>query len=186
MSYAQKSKCHTPNTRDQEINMFELKPLSKEAIPAALEKANCYRYLNESVEAESICLDILEVEPDNQQAITTLLLALTDQFGHNLGASFSRARDLFPRLQDDYSRIYYRGIICERRAKAHLDRGGPGSGHLAYDWFRQAMEAYASAIDKRLAGNDDAILRWNACARIIMNNSSVVPSKEESRESMLE
>jgi hypothetical protein len=166
--------------------MFKLKPLSKEAIPAALEKANCYRYLNEPVEAESICLDILEVEPDNQQAITTLLLSLTDQFGHDLGKSFTKARELFPRLEDEYSRIYYRGIICERRARAHLDRGGPGSGHLAYDWLRQAMDAFETAIDKRLAGNDDAVLRWNACARIIMNNSSVKPAPEESRESMLE
>jgi hypothetical protein len=166
--------------------MFKLKPLSKEAIPAALEKANCYRYLNEPVEAESICLDILEVEPDNQQAITTLLLSLTDQFGHDLGTSFTKARELFPRLDDEYSRIYYRGIICERRARAHLDRGGPGSGHLAYDWLRQAMGAVETAIGKRLAGNDDAILRWNACARIIMNNSSVEPAQEESRESMLE
>ena len=166
--------------------MFKLKPLSKEAIPAALEKANCYRFLNESFEAERLCLDILEVEPDHQQAIITLLLSLTDQFGHDLGASFTKARELFPRLEDEYSRIYYRGIICERRAKAHLDRGGPGSGHLAYDWFRQAMDAYESAIDKRLAGNDDAVLRWNACARMLMNQSSVVPAKEESRESMLE
>jgi len=166
--------------------MFKLKPLSKEAIPAALEKANCYRFLNEPVEAESICLDILEVEPENQQAIITLLLSLTDQFGHDLGRSFTKARDLFSRLEDEYSRTYYRGIICERRARAHLDRGGPGSGHLAYDWFRQAMEAYESAIDQRLSGNDDAILRWNACARIMMNNSTVAPGKEENRESMLE
>jgi len=166
--------------------MFKLKPLSKEAIPAALEKANCYRFLNEPFEAESICLDILEAEPDNQQAIITLLLSLTDQFRRDLGASFTKARNLFPRLKDEYRRLYYRGIICERRAKAHLDRGGPGSGHLAYDWLRQAMDAYESAIDKRLAGNDDAVLRWNACARIMMNNSSVEPSKEENRESMLE
>jgi len=166
--------------------MFKLKPLSKEAIPAALEKASCYRFLNEPVEAESICLDVLEVEPANQQALIILLESLTDQFRHNLGAAFSRAREIFPRLEDDYDRLYYRGIICERRARAHLDRGGPGSGHLAYDWFRQAMAAFESAIDKRLAGNDDAILRWNACARIIMNDSSVTPVQEDSRESMLE
>jgi hypothetical protein len=177
---------HQTQNHFQGIIMFKLKPLSKEAIPAALEKANCYRFLNEPVEAESICLDILEAEPDHQQAIITLLLSLTDQFRHDLGASFTRARNLLPRLKDEYCRIYYRGIICERRAKAHLDRGGPGSGHLAYDWFRQAMDAYESAIDKRLAGNADAILRWNACARIMMNNSSVEPSKEENRESMLE
>ncbi len=46
--------------------MYELKPLLKTAVPAALEKANHYRLLNEAVEAESICLDIIEIEPDNQ------------------------------------------------------------------------------------------------------------------------
>ena len=166
--------------------MFELKPISKEAIPAALDKANWYRFLNQPVDAESICLDILEVEPQNQQAIITLLLSLTDQFKHDLARAFTKARELFPRLNDEYSRIYYRGLICERRARAHLDREGPGSGHLAYDWFRQAMDAYETAIDKRLTGNDDAILRWNACARTMNNNASVKPAEAENRETMLE
>jgi len=166
--------------------MFNLKPLSQEAIPAALEKATCYRYLNEPAEAESICLDILEVEPGNQQAIITLILALTDQFERNLSQSFPKTREAVKRLKDDYCRIYYRGIICERRAKLHYERGGPGSGHLAYDWFRQAMEAYEKAIDRRLAGNDDAVLRWNACARVIMNNSDLVPGERDTGEQMLE
>lgn len=121
--------------------MFELKPLSKEAIPAALEKANCYRFLNEPVEAESICLDILEVDPDNQQALITLVLALTDQFEHDLSQPFSKAVEIHQRLQEDYNRSYCHGIICERRAKAHLDRGGPGSGHIAYDWLHKAMQS---------------------------------------------
>ena len=166
--------------------MFELKPLSEEGIPDALEKAMCYRYLNESAEAESICLDILEVEPDNQQAIITLILALTDQFERDLSKPFPRAREAVKRLSDNYCRIYYRGIICERRAKVHFERGGPGSGSLAYDWFRQAMDAYEKAIDRRLAGNDDAILRWNACARVVMNHSELVPAEPETGEQMLE
>jgi hypothetical protein len=166
--------------------MFELKPLSEEAIPAALEKATCYRYLNEPAEAESICLDILEVEPDNQQALITLILALTDQFERDLSKPFPRAREAVKRLSDDYCRIYYRGIICERRAKVHFERGGPGSGSLAYDWFRQAMDAYEKAIDRRLAGNDDAILRWNACARVVMNHSELVPAEPQTAEHMLE
>lgn len=166
--------------------MFKLKPLSEDAIPDALEKATCYRYLNESAEAESICLDILEVQPDNQQALITLILALTDQFARELSQPFRKAREAVLRLSDDYCRIYYRGIICERRAKVHFERGGPGSGHLAYDWFRQAMEAYEKAIDRRLAGNDDAVLRWNACARVIMNNASVAPAGRETGEHMLE
>jgi hypothetical protein len=166
--------------------MFDLKPLSQQAIPAAIDKAECYRFLNEPVEAESICLDILEVEPENQIALSTLVLALTDQFGHELSPAFSQARELLPRFHDEYSKNYFRGIICERRAKAHLDRRAPGSGHIAYDWFRQAMEAYEKAIDQRLAGNDDAILRWNACARILMRNPELSPASDESGEQMLE
>jgi hypothetical protein len=166
--------------------MFKLKPLSAEAIPAALEKATCYRYLNEPVEAESICLDILEVEPGNQQALMTLILALTDQFANELSQPFAKAREAVKRLTDNYCRNYYRGIICERRAKVHFGRGNPGSGPVAYDWFRQAMSAYEKALDQRLAGNDDAVLRWNACARIIMNSPDLAPAGEEAREVMLE
>jgi len=166
--------------------MFKLKPLSAEAIPAALEKATCYRYLNEPAEAESICLDILEVEPDNQQALITLILALTDQFDHQLSQLYARARETLQRLTDTYCRSYYHGIICERRAKVHFRRGGPGSGRLAYDWFQQAMQAYAEAIESRLAGNDDAILRWNACARMILNNPDLEPAEATGQESMLE
>lgn len=166
--------------------MFKLKPLSIQAIPAALEKADCYRFLNEPLEAESICLDILEVDPQNQKALTTLLLSLTDQFGRELSRPFSRAREILNRLEDEYCRFYFDGIICERRAKVHLERGGPGSGHMAYEWLRQAMDAYEKAIDKRLAGNDDAVLRWNACARIIMSDDDVAPAEEGADEQMLE
>ena len=56
--------------------MFEPKPISRDAIPAALAKAERYRLLNEPGEAESICLDILQIEPANQEAIVTLLLHL--------------------------------------------------------------------------------------------------------------
>ena len=166
--------------------MFKLKPLSREAIPAALEKATCYRYLNEPAEAESICLDVLEVEPGNQQALMTLILAFTDLFEKELSPPFIKSREAVGRLTDNYCRNYYRGIICERRAKVHLGRNNPGAGQVAYDWFRQAMNAYEKAIDQRLAGNDDAVLRWNACARVIMGNPAMAPAGEETRELMLE
>jgi len=58
--------------------MSDLKSLSKEAIPAALEKAELYRLLNEPGEAESICHDILKADSENQTAIFTVLLVLTD------------------------------------------------------------------------------------------------------------
>ena len=40
--------------------MFELERISIDAVPAALEKAERYRLLNEPLMAESICLDVLE------------------------------------------------------------------------------------------------------------------------------
>ena len=113
--------------------MFELKKLSKEAIPKALAKAEHYRLLNEPLEAESICLDILEVDPDNQQALVTLLLALTDKFKHQLNPAFAQAQEVLERLGDQYCKAYFGGIMYERRAKVHLGRGVPGAGRALRD-----------------------------------------------------
>lgn len=164
--------------------MFELKTLSKEAVPRALEKAERYRLLNEPNEAESICLDVLRVAPDNQQALVVLLLALTDQFEH--GTTAGEARQVLPRLHEEYDRLYYEGLICERQAKAQLRRGGPGARFAAYEWFREAMSWYERAEAVRLAGNDDAALRWNACARALMQNRELEPAPREGPEPPLE
>jgi GNAT superfamily N-acetyltransferase len=148
--------------------MFDLKPLSKEAVGAALAKAERYRLLNESEMAESICEDVLATEPDNRQALVTMILAVTDQFrGQGVGAHTARARALIPRLTDEYERLYYAGIICERRARAHLGHGLPGGGPIAHDWFTDAMDLFDRSIAVRPPGNDDAVLRWNACARTL-------------------
>ena len=155
--------------------MFELKRISKEAIGGALERAERYRLLNEPVEAESICQDVLAVEPENHQALVTLVLALTDQFETNLARAYPEAERVLGRLKDEYSRLYYGGILLERRAKAHWHRSGPGRGAQSYEWFRRAMELYQSAIASRPPGNDDATLRWNTCARILMAHPEITP-----------
>jgi hypothetical protein len=165
--------------------MFELKPISEEAIPQAIEKAHHYRLLNEPSAAESICRDVLEVDPENQQALVTLLLALTDRLAKGYAIGSAQAREVLPRLKDEYQRTYYAGIICERQAKALLDHGGPGSRFDAYEWLRDAMDWYEKAEAIRPTGNDDSLLRWNACARIIMRNS-LVPRLVEFAEPYLE
>lgn len=147
--------------------MFELKPLSREAVASALEKANRYRLLNEPSAAESIYLDILAVEPDNQQAIVDLVLAMSDRFGKDYAVGDGRIQDFLSRIDGDYERAYYTGIVYERRAKATLVKGGIN----AYELFEQAMEWFEKAEAIRPAGNDDAILRWNGCARIINRNN---------------
>jgi hypothetical protein len=165
--------------------MFDLKPLSNEAIPAALEKAMRYRLLNEPGEAESICHDVLCIDPDNQQALVILLLALTDRFGKGYAVGLVQAQEVLPRLRDPYERTYYAGIIFERRGKARLHQGSPGSRHEVYEFLREAMNWYEKAEAIRPPGNDDALLRWNACARIIMGNR-LTPRTEEKVDLQLE
>ena len=146
---------------------MQLKPITREGIAAALQKAERYRLLNDSSAAESICLDILEVDAANQAALVTLLLSITDQFGEELADGVRRARDVLPRLENEYKRAYYAGIIAERRAKAQLHRGALGSAEVAAEWFREAMRWYEQAESLRPAGNDEAILRWNTCVRML-------------------
>jgi hypothetical protein len=165
--------------------MSDLKPLSREAIPAALEKAERYRLLNEPGEAESICLDVLRTDPENQSALITLLLAVTDRFGKGYGVSDTQAKELLARVKGEYERAYYTGILAERRAKAKLAQGTPGSRHYAYDGFREAMTWFEKAETLRSPGNDDALLRWNTCARIIEKNR-LVTREEENVEPPLE
>jgi hypothetical protein len=164
--------------------MFELKPISRDAIPEALAKVERYRLLNEAWQAESICLDVLRIEPDHPEALVMLLLSLTDQFGK--GVSPARARELLPRLASEYDRAYYAGIICERWAESLLRQGSPGAGFTAFQSLRQAMEHYERAGAVRPAGNDDALLRWNTCARILMRNPELRPRGDEAFEPALE
>jgi hypothetical protein len=165
--------------------MFELKPLSKDAVHSALAKAERYRLLNEPGEAESICLDILAIEPDNEAAKIALLLAISDQFDELAGAH-QRAREVLAHLQSEYDRAYYGGIIAERRAKAHLSRGGTGASVATYEWLLEAMRSYERAEAVRPPGNDDALLRWNACVRFLAQHPRLAPAEERPELEMLE
>ena len=158
--------------------MFELKQLSREGVENALRKAERYRLLNEPWQAESICRDVLRIEPDNQAAVTALILALTDQFRTEGAAHGEEARSLLLQLKSEYARSYYAGIICERRGMAYLNRNDPGSGYIAYDWLRQAMKWYEKAEALREPGSEDALLRWNTCARVIDGHHGVQPAPE--------
>lgn len=167
--------------------MIELKPLKPEAYAAALDKAKRYRLLNEPDEAESICLDILAGQPDHQEALITLLLALTDKLrSSGVNPAFDQAQEIIPKLDSSYSKSYYRGVIFERRAKYHLKQGGPGSGSTAYPWFVKAMESYEEALSADDPKNQEAVLRWNSCARILNSRPDVIADDSDDAEMLLD
>ena len=151
--------------------MFQIKPISIESIPTALEKAVRYRLLNEPMLAESICLDIIEADPENSTALVTMLLAITEQFGTSSSNDMDRARQLLSHFPDEYDHQYFSGLICERQGKAKLVKRMLDGGAVAYEWLRDAMDHYEKAEAIRPPGKDDAILRWNTCARLIMRHN---------------
>lgn len=148
---------------------YRLKQISSAGIPEAIAKVELYRSLNEPEEAESICRDILAIEPDHQLALRLLGLALTDQFTGRGSDRYGEAEGIFQHLQDHYEQLYYTGILYERRAKAQLSAGRSLGAVSAL--FRQALDSFQEAEKIRPAGNDDAILRWNRCVRLLQNRA---------------
>lgn len=144
---------------------MNLKRISEESLPGALELAERYRLLNEPEQAESICNDVLEVEPDNQLALRLLFLSITDQFGRRQSATVQHAQEVAARLTDEYERDYYSGVMMERYARAKLHEHQ--HMNLVRDWIHRAMEMFEKAQERRPAGNDAALLRWNTCARLL-------------------
>ena len=162
--------------------MPELKRLNPDLIGRALAKAERYRLLNEPLESESICLDILEVDPGNQEALRWLLLSLTDQIATGRSRASQDAQALLVKLESEFDRAYYGGVIAERVGKANLNSGVPRSDFAAYEFLRRAMTLYDRADELSAPDNDDAKLRWNTCARILESNPRLRPEPEAERQ----
>jgi tetratricopeptide (TPR) repeat protein len=145
----------------------DLKTISKSGIAEALAKVQHYRYLNQAEEAESICRDILTADPENQMALRQLGLAITDQFTGGSADRFNEAHSCFEKLTNAYERSYYLGIVNERRAKAQL-KAGHRSPTLRAS-FESALNFFEEAEKVRPPGNDDALLRWNRCLRLMQS-----------------
>jgi len=156
---------------------FKLKSISKNSIPEAISKAELYRNLNEPGEAESICRDILAIEPDNQVALRLLGLAITDQFKGDPSDRCREAEAIFQKLADRYERLYYTGLLHERWAKSQLRAGR--SPRIWMSILEEAMRCFEEAEKIRPEGNDDAILRWNRCVRLIQNHFGPEWEREE-------
>ncbi len=156
--------------------MYEIKRLEQRSLPAALAKAAQYRALNEPEDAESICRDVLDVAPDDQEALRTLGLAMTDRFGTT--PLLEEALSVFARLRSEYDRVYYAGVAWERCGKAHLEKG---EAHNSLHCFENALESFAEAEKLAAPGTPDPILRWNRCVRAILAHPELVHARREPR-----
>jgi tetratricopeptide (TPR) repeat protein len=152
---------------------FQLRAISPGSIPHALAKAERYRYLAQPEEAESICRDILAVDAENQAGWRLLGLCITDQFSGDVTDRYSEAEEAFKKISDRYEQLYYTGVLQERRAKAQLRAGQPPHGVRVR--FEEAMRCFDEAAKIRPKGDDDALLRWNRCARLL----EALPEEEE-------
>lgn len=148
-----------------------LKKLAKESLSAAIDKAEHYRALNEPEEAESICRDVLETEPDHQAALRLLGLAITDGFSKDRARELQEALSVFMKLTSEYERVYFRGIAWERAGKAHLQAG---ESHNALSCFEHALDAYEDAESLAPHTVPDPILRWNFCVRLLGEHAELL------------
>ncbi len=164
--------------------MFALKVLSHESVPGALAKVERYRLLNEPAQAESICRDILAIQPGNQEALIGFVLSLSDQIPQDKKA-FQNALAAAAQLSSAYDRAYYTGLVWERRARALHQEGSRGSQYSVYEWIVKALQCFGEAEASRPPGNDESVLRWNTCVRFLAQHPGLTPRAEELREAIV-
>ncbi len=143
----------------------KLKTISPSGIAQALSKAQVYRYLMEPGESESICQDILAADPENQAALRLLGLSITDQFTGESSDRCAEAESAFRRLTHPYAQHYYLGILLERRAKAQMRNARPA--YVVEALIEEAMLHFEEAEKIRPGDNDESVLRWNRCVRLL-------------------
>lgn len=151
--------------------MYELKRLAQKNLDAAVALAKHYRDLNQPEEAESICRDVLDVAPSNEEAWKTLGLSLTDQFPTRYVTLFDEAVRAFEKLSSEYDRVYYAGIAWERYAKAQL---AAGRGHNAMHAFEEALERFEEADELGPPDEPAPLLHYNHCVRALTTHPELV------------
>jgi hypothetical protein len=154
---------------------FELIEICRESVPDALASADRYRLLNDPELAETICLEVRAIEPQNQRSLRTLILAISDQFarpGSRVGPH--DALKYVRELESEYERCYYTGLVAEREARAALGRARID----AYAIFREAMWWYEKADALTPRRNYHARLRYNSCGRTIDREGLQPPIRE--------
>ena len=162
---------------------FKLKSISQAGIGTAIAKAERYRYLNEPEEAESICRDILAVDPNHQLAKRILGLAITDQFSGGVNDRVTEASSVFDSLEErrtTYNSGSQQYATDSTTEVASLSARGMRLARLDYEppAKGEPLLVTPDAEKIRAAGNDEAILRWNRCVRLLEQIPMPEPREE--------
>ena len=162
-----------------------LKSLSPAAVDGALRLAADSRKGGQAQTCESVCHDVLQAEPRNQEALRLLLLSHADRFDADSSQHEMGARDAQSRLTSAYDRAFYDGYIMHRLAQAAIASGSPSAARIVYDLLTGAMASYEDAERMRPDGNDDAVLLWNACHRLLQSTPHSGPRETQAFETMV-
>ena len=153
----------------------ELKRLKDKNLGTAIALAKHYRDLNQPDEAESICRDVLEIEPANVDALRTLGLAMTDRFASQWMSLFEDACAAFKQLPTEYERAYYVGIAWERYAKAQAEAG---RAHNAIHAFEEAIGFFEEASNHAAKDDPAPILHFNRCVRALTSSPELTAAAQ--------
>ena len=118
------------------------------------------------------------MEPDHNEALIVLILAMSDNLDDGYRISDKRIEDLLEKLESDYERAYYTGLVAERRGLAKIRSQNPGSSYVAYECLTTAQRHFEEAIKLSHSTGGEATLRWNTCARLIERNN-LAPRPDE-------
>ena len=96
--------------------------INKSSLPSVIAKAKQYRSLLEPDLAISICLDVFAVDQSNQEALVIYILSLTDLYSHDVKVDQEKILSAINRLNSDFERNYYIGLMHERKARSYLNK----------------------------------------------------------------
>ena len=164
---------------------MDFKNLESADLDAALAAAQASWAELRAEETESICLDILELDPNHRSTLDLLLRCRIELLKKGLPQSVARAQELIPQLDSDFDQAFYSGMIREAQARYLLEKRGRATSGVAYSWFRHAMDDFAAASNLD-AGRVEPKLHWNACLRTLENNPQCVPPPEDGEDHGIE
>ena len=165
--------------------MTELKLIAPKDVPQTIDMAAQCRLRGDDVVAESMCMDVLSQEPENQIALEVLLRIFADRIAVGDKSALADARHVLPKLGDPGTHAFCNALIYEAQARRLTSRSDLPAAAAAQELFSFAVEQFEQAAD---AAKDplESHLRANACLRAMSMISAVGLPYDDPQEHAIE